>query len=85
MKHNTLTISLSIVLCLLVSPAIGGQNRVSKSLAIRAAQEYATQLKNDTILSASLLPNNPTPFALSVEDTLFVEEVSVTDGGKPLT
>lgn len=79
MKHNTLTISLSIVLCLLVSPAIGGQNRVSKSLAIRAAQEYATQLKNDTILSASLLPNNPTPFALSVEDTLFVEEVSVTD------
>lgn len=78
MKRNAFLV-LSIVLCLLVSSAIGGQNRVSKSLAIRAAQEYATQLKNDTILSASLLPNNPTPFALSVEDTLFVEEVSVTD------
>lgn len=81
MKYNAFFV-LPIVLCLLVSPTIGGQNRVSKSLAIRAAQEYTSNLKNDTILSASLLQNNPVLFSRSVVDTLLVEEVSVTDSAK---
>lgn len=78
MKRNAFVVLL-VVVSSLASPAIGGQNRVSKSLAIRAAQEYATQLRNDSVLSASLLPNNPVLFSRSVADTMLVEEVSVMD------
>lgn len=83
MKHNAFTM-LPIVLCLLVSPTIGGQNKVSKSLAIRAAMDNSVQLKNDKVLSKSLLQDSPTQFAQSLADTLLVDEVSVTDSAKLL-
>lgn len=47
MKHNVFTVftMLTVMLCVLVSIPIKGQNRVSKSLAIRAAMDNSMQLK----------------------------------------
>ena len=86
MKHNVFTVftMLTVMLCVLVSIPIKGQNRVSKSLAIRAAMDNSMQLKNDKVLSKDLLQDSPTRFAQSLADTILVDEVSVTDSAKLL-